>query len=59
VDAGFAVGLALSGVGEVTCGDGMRMAVRAGDAFVVPWAAGRWSVEGPDVVVCRPPLPQG
>jgi mannose-6-phosphate isomerase len=59
VEPGFAVVLALGGQGQVTTTQGLRLAVRRGDAFVVPWAAGTWSVEGPDLVVCRPPLPVG
>jgi mannose-6-phosphate isomerase len=57
VEPGFAVALALGGQGEVSTAAGLRLAVRRGDALVVPWAAGAWSVEGPDLVVCRPPLP--
>lgn len=57
VEAGFAVGLVLAGAGVVTTERGDTTEVSRGAAFVVPWAAGRWQVRGPDVVVCRPPRP--
>lgn len=57
VDPGFSVALVLDGTGEVATGSGGNLAVRRGDALVVPWAAGRWQVHGADVVVCRPPRP--
>jgi len=58
VDAGFAVALVLAGEGEVRTEGGHRLPAGRGAAFVVPWAAGGWEVDGVDVVVCRPPLPE-
>ncbi len=57
VVAGFAVALVLAGDGAVTTESGGVLDVRRGSAFVVPWAAGGWAVDGVDLVVCRPPLP--
>ena len=58
VEAGFAVALVLAGAGQVTTDLGGTLDVDRGAAFVMPWAAGRWQVHGPEVVVCRPPLPE-
>ena len=58
VEAGFAVALVLAGSGQVATDNGGTLDVSRGAAFVMPWAAGRWQVHGPDVVVCRPPLPE-
>jgi mannose-6-phosphate isomerase len=58
VGAGFAVVLVIEGAGEVRTEQGGTVAVRRGDALVVPWAAGSWRVAGADLVVCRPPLPE-
>jgi mannose-6-phosphate isomerase len=58
VEAGFAVLVVLSGGGVLAPADGDDLPVRRGDAVVVPWAAGPWSVDG-DVrgMLCRPPAP--
>ena len=65
VGAGFAVALVLTGQGVVTTESGGALEVRRGSAFVVPWSAGGWvvnsidgidSINGADLVVCRPPL---
>lgn len=58
VDAGFAVCLVLTGNGRLTTEKGAALEVGSGSAFVVPWAAGRWELTGPDVVACRPPTPE-
>ncbi len=58
VEAGFAVCLVLAGAGPVATERAGTLKVSRGVAFVVPWAAGRWSVQGADVVVCRPPSPR-
>lgn len=57
VDPGFAVALVLAGAAQISTEHRGGVPVRRGDAAVLPWAAGRWSVEGADLVVCRPPLP--
>jgi mannose-6-phosphate isomerase len=57
VEAGFAVVLVLDGSGTVSS-TRASLDVGRGAALVVPWAAGRWQVDGDvTVVVCRPPLP--
>lgn len=58
VGAGFAVALVLTGAGAVTTESGAVLEVGRGSAFVLPWSAGGWVVDGVDVVVCRPPLPE-
>jgi len=58
VDAGFAIGLVLAGAGAVTAAGGAVLPVGRGVAFVMPHAAGLWRVDGVEVVVCRPPLPE-
>ena len=55
VDAGFAIVIATDGRGVLTMGDhGLEIAL--GDALLIPYVAGPWSLTG-DVVamVCRPP----
>ncbi|WP_088320747.1 class I mannose-6-phosphate isomerase [Kineosporia sp. R_H_3] len=62
VPAGLAVLLVLDGAGRVDTTDGGGLAVERGDAVLVPWCAGDWtltasaagSVRG---VLCRPPAP--
>jgi mannose-6-phosphate isomerase len=59
VPAGFAVALATGGPGRLVTESGDELALRRGDAAVVPWAAGRWWLEGAaEVIACRPPAPQ-
>lgn len=55
VDAGFAIVLATDGRGVLSVGDS-GWEIARGDALVIPFAAGPWSLSG-DVVamVCRPP----
>lgn len=55
VAAGFAIVIATEGRGVLTVGDHGREIAR-GDALLIPYAAGPWSLAG-DVVamVCRPP----
>jgi mannose-6-phosphate isomerase len=58
VEAGFAVLLVTGGSGHLVSAAADRLAVRRGNAVVVPWRAGAWHLEGEvDGVVCRPPLP--
>lgn len=57
VDAGFAIVLITSGHGTLTSAAG-TMPVTRGDAVLVPFAAGEWSLSGSVVaMVCRPPSP--
>lgn len=58
LDAGFAIGLVLDGAGTLSSERGGSVDVGRGAAVVVPWAAGRWQVNGGlSLVACRPPLP--
>jgi mannose-6-phosphate isomerase len=60
IDAGFAVVVVTRGPGRLRSGPGEGIAVRRGDAAVVPFAAGAWRLDGPvEAVVCRPPDPAG
>jgi mannose-6-phosphate isomerase len=58
VPAGFAVLVVLSGEGELLAEHAGALPVRRGDAVVVPWSAGGWSLRGGAAgVLCRPPAP--
>ena len=55
VDAGFAIVIATEGRGVLTLGDHGQEIAR-GDAVLIPYAAGPWSLSGDLVaMVCRPP----
>ncbi len=55
VDAGFAIVIATEGHGVLTLGDHGQEIAR-GDALLIPYAAGPWSLSGDLVaMVCRPP----
>lgn len=55
-DAGFAIALVLNGSGEISFASAPSMAITQGDALVIPFAAGDYSISGANVIVCRPPL---
>jgi mannose-6-phosphate isomerase len=62
VPAGLSVLLVLDGAGEVSTTDGGHLPVRRGDAALVPWCAGGWSLTatgpgGVRGVLARPPAP--
>jgi mannose-6-phosphate isomerase len=54
--AGFAIVLALDGSGEITFANATTMAITKGDAVVIPFAAGAYSLTGANAIICRPPL---
>lgn len=55
VEAGFSVVLVTEGDG-VLSSDAGQLAITRGDAILMPYVAGRWSVDGSAVaMVCRPP----
>lgn len=56
VAAGFAVLLAIAGDGALVSSNN-QLAVRRGDAVVVPHGAGDWSLRGVTAIAARPPLP--
>jgi mannose-6-phosphate isomerase len=59
VAAGFAVVAVTAGSGRLVAGSAGALDIRRGDVAVVPFAAGRWHLEGAaQSLVCRPPLPQ-
>jgi mannose-6-phosphate isomerase len=55
-DAGFAIALVLNGSGAITFANAEAMEITKGDAIVIPHAAGKYSMSGANVIVCRPPL---
>jgi mannose-6-phosphate isomerase len=55
-DTGFAIALVLNGSGEITFANAPAMPIAQGDAIVIPHAAGKYSISGANVIVCRPPL---
>jgi mannose-6-phosphate isomerase len=55
VDASFSIVLITSGSGTISSGVG-NMPVKTGDALLMPYAAGDWSMSGDiEAMVCRPP----
>ncbi len=53
---GFAIVLVLDGSGEITFASAPTMAITKGDAVVIPFSAGAYSISGPNAIICRPPL---
>ena len=54
--AGFAVILVLDGTGEIKFDSAIAMNIEKGDAIVIPYSAGSYSINGANAIVCRPPL---
>ena len=54
--AGFAIVLVLEGNGEISFANAQTMAITKGDAVVIPFAAGGYSLTGANAIICRPPL---
>ncbi|MEV5409358.1 mannose-6-phosphate isomerase [Thermopolyspora sp. NPDC052614] len=70
IDPGFAVLLVVGGAGRLVPDAGEEVPLRRGDAVVVPYACGRWRLEGGEdtagaaggdvgveAILCRPPSP--
>jgi mannose-6-phosphate isomerase len=56
-NAGFAVVVVLRGEGQIS-GDDFGVPIRSGDAYLVPFGAGNWTIAGTArVLVARPPDP--
>ena len=55
-DAGFAIALVLTGSGEITFANAPTMSIKQGDAIVIPYLAGSYTISGANVIVSRPPL---
>jgi mannose-6-phosphate isomerase len=55
-ESGFAIGLVLDGAGEINFANAPGMQITKGDALVIPHAAGKFTISGANVIVCRPPL---
>jgi mannose-6-phosphate isomerase len=58
VEAGFGCILVLEGKGKITFQNAPEMDIERGDAVVIPFAAGSYTVEGAIGIVCRPPKPE-
>lgn len=58
VEAGFSIFLVLDGIGDIVFENFAAMPVAKGDALVIPFTAGSWTLTGASGVVCRPPLSQ-
>ncbi len=58
IAAGFAILIVLGGVGEIEFTNTPSISVAPGDAVVIPYAAGSWSLKGAHGIVSRPPLPK-
>ena len=54
--AGFAIVLVLDGSGEIAFANAPAMAIAKGDAVVIPFSAGAYSLSGATAIICRPPL---
>lgn len=57
-DASFAIGLVLEDSGSIQFANADAIALTKGDAFVIPYCAGNFTIHGATTVVCRPPLPE-
>ena len=57
VEAGFAIFLALSGQGRVNFENAGEMETSRGEAVVIPYSAGGWTLTGVGGILTRPPLP--
>lgn len=55
-ESGFAIGLVLDGAGDITFDNAPGMQITKGDALVIPHAAGKFTISGTNMIVCRPPL---
>ena len=56
--AGFSIFLTLDGSGSIKFDNAPSMDITKGDAILIPFSAGNWSLNGASGVVCRPPLPK-
>jgi mannose-6-phosphate isomerase len=57
IDPGFAILLILEGAGSVSFEQSSPLTISRGDALVIPWQSGSWTLHGCRGIVCRPPLP--
>ena len=57
IEPSFGILLVLEGEGVLTTENAGAIAVGHGDALVIPFDAGRWSVQGASGILSRPPLP--
>ena len=55
VDAGFAIFLVLDSSGSISFNNSDAMNVEKGDAIVIPFSNGDWTLNGASGIVCRPP----
>lgn len=57
ISAGFSVLLVIDGEGILHTENSGSIAIARGDALVVPFASGRYTVTGAQAISCRPPKP--
>ena len=55
IEPGFGIFLVLTGDGVMNFGNGEKLGVSTGDAVVIPFAAGNFSIENCAGILCRPP----
>ena len=53
---GFAIVLVLDGSGEIKFASAPTRSITKGDAVVIPFSAGAYSLSGSNAIICRPPL---
>lgn len=58
IEAGFGILLLLEGDGVLECQNSGSIAVGHGDALVIPFEAGNWSLKGASGILSRPPRPE-
>jgi mannose-6-phosphate isomerase len=57
ISAGFSILLVIDGEGILRTENSGAIAISRGDALVIPFSSGRFTVEGAQVITCRPPKP--
>ena len=57
ISAGFSVLLVIDGEGILQTENSGSIAISRGDALVIPFAAGRYTVTGAQAISARPPNP--
>lgn len=58
IAAGFGIFLVLDGAGSISFANDAELSVTRGDAILIPYSNGDWTLNGASGVLCRPPLPE-
>ena len=56
IEAGFSILIVLEGAGQIDFANNSPLLVAKGDAVLIPFSAGSWSLNGASGIVSRPPL---